>query len=200
MRDEKLHNKWYENAEWKALAEDHYLPTICIDLRMAINGGADAWSDEKIKAVTGYLKARLEDWHPSIDHNQTFDDAVRMMCWEVLRLVEEDKKERLLREIENERIKKLAYEHEVAMDRAVWAINNDKLELILLLGRTVDQVSKLPEELKRDIEKLFRRLEKHARRCKRCGYVSGTIPHPKYCGPADPTTGEAASHDYEAVT
>ena len=207
-----MKTKWHNNPEWEAFSNEHNLPTLCIDLRMALNGGADPWSDERMKSVVGYLKARLGDWYPSVDENRIFDEAVRTMCFEVLRLVEEDKKERLLREIETQRIQverqRVAREienerqrieryHAAEKDRAIWEINNQKLELILLLGRSMERregLPGLPEDLKRDIQQLFKKLV--VKRCKRCSYVLGTLPHSKYCGPPDPTTGEAASHDW----
>ena len=70
----------------KELIGDQYLPTLCIQVRMSMNGSADPWTIEKTKQVLEFLKERVEMWEPSHWSDEKFDNCILTM----LRITIED--------------------------------------------------------------------------------------------------------------
>jgi hypothetical protein len=55
------------------------LPDICLNLRMALNGGADPWSDKELDECFQPLQHRLDKWKPSSKSSQMMDECVRLL-------------------------------------------------------------------------------------------------------------------------
>ena len=73
--------------------EKEMLPEVCLRLRMACNGAADPWLDEKVEAVLAYLQKRLDNWHPSVSkREEILDGTVRLMVLATLVEVEQLRK------------------------------------------------------------------------------------------------------------
>lgn len=83
-------------AEQERLFPNKTLPQICLDVRSAITGSADAWHDNYMTQVKEMLKARLKCWHQS-DFNPAWkvshlslqiDIAVMMMVKRTIEMIE----------------------------------------------------------------------------------------------------------------
>ena len=56
------------------------LPEVCMDLRMAVNGSADAWDVAYLRRVVRMLQARITTWQPTVfAKSARLDEAVRAL-------------------------------------------------------------------------------------------------------------------------
>jgi hypothetical protein len=70
--DNPRFNKWFKQAD---------LPTLCLSLRMSLNGSADPWEPREVAQAIEYIQSRMREWEPSIHKiDQKMDDAVYQMC------------------------------------------------------------------------------------------------------------------------
>lgn len=104
MTDDQLKNREEEDKrkeernritknreEFHRLFPNQYITEICINLRMSCNGSADPWTTNDLYDTVQALKNRLTIWY---DRDDKFDNAVKTMVTEAIRIGEEELRER----------------------------------------------------------------------------------------------------------
>ena len=73
--------KWQENPRWKELFAQTDLPSLCIGLRMSLNGASDPWPEKDVNDAMEYIQERLSQWRPSMRKiDEPMDEAVLQLC------------------------------------------------------------------------------------------------------------------------
>lgn len=81
-----------ELREWqsKLFGPSAMLPQICMELRMAVNGSSDPWSEAESSAVNEslrFLQARLDNWEAGDAQRDGVDNAVKNLVRETIKEV-----------------------------------------------------------------------------------------------------------------
>ena len=73
-------NNWRKDPRFEDISKTD-LPSICLAVRMSLNGASPPMEDAELSLCVSYIRARLIDWRPSLVAREAlFDESVRAMC------------------------------------------------------------------------------------------------------------------------